>query len=270
MPTCRLPDGARVSAANRMECRFLYQEIFVDRIYEIAGIPSGGCIVDAGANIGLFGLWASRHLEPSRMLHFEPIPETFALLDANAARHFRTAERFNAGLANRSGTTAFRYYPRAAGWASMATREELLRESLFAYLQRGSLGLPLAAFQFLGKLSPRLQRAIHDRVCDRIFASGRDLQCEVFSLSDVIDTNGLDRIDLLKLDVEGAELEILEGVRDEHWPQIRAITAEVEDGNGNLEAVTGLLRDRGFRVDVRQARELDRTPFFMLTAGRSR
>ena len=268
MPTCRLPDGTRVAAANRLECRFLYQEIFVDRIYQLDGIAPGGCIVDVGANIGLFGLWASRHLEPARMLNFEPIPETFASLEANAAHHFPAAERSNAGLARESGTATFRYYPRAAGWASMGTREDLLRESLFAYLQRGSLGLPLAAFQLLGKVAPRVQRAIHDRVCNRIFAGGQDLQCPVFSLSDVIDGHHIDRIDLLKLDVEGAELEILQGVNSEHWPRIGAITAEVEDVSDRLEAVASLLLGRGFRVDERQSRELDNTPFHMLTARR--
>jgi FkbM family methyltransferase len=257
-----------VAAANRLECHFLYQEIFRDRVYQVDGIARGGCVVDAGSNIGLFALWAWRHLEPARTLHFEPIPETFAALESNAARHFPAAECFNEGLARQSGTVTFRYYPRAAGWASIRPREDLLRESLFSYLQRGSLGLPLAAFQLLGKATPRLQRAIHDRVCNRIFASGQDLRCQVFSLSDVIHDHQLDRIDLLKLDVEGAELEILEGVHDEHWPRIRAITAEVEDQAGSLGRARLLLETRGFRVVARQTRELEGTCFHQLVATR--
>ena len=37
------------------------------------------------------------------------------------------------------------------------------------------------------------------------------------------------RIDLLKIDVEGAELSVLRGVRREHWPRVRAVVAEVHD-----------------------------------------
>jgi len=152
----------------------------------------------------------------------------------------------------------------------MKPREDLLRESLLVYLRRGSLGLPVKGFQFLGRVAPRIQRVLHDFVCDRIFASGREVECPVVSFSDVIDENGLERIDLLKLDVEGAELEVLTGVRAEHWPRIHAVTAEVEDVDGALDAFTRLLEANGLCASTRQAPEMAGTPFHLVWATRKR
>ena len=52
--------------------------------------------------------------------------------------------------------------------------------------------------------------------------------------------------------MERAELEVLRGVAEEHWPLVGAVVAEVHDENGRLAAVRELLEGRGFAVDVRQ------------------
>jgi FkbM family methyltransferase len=253
---------------RRIETRFLYREIFLDGVYGGHEAARAGCVVDVGANIGLFGLWASRHLEPARLLLFEPIPEIFRVLEANASDHFPFAQRFNLGLASESGIATLRYYPGAAGWASILPREELLRESLLVWLQRGSLGLPVAVFQLLGSIAPRLQRAVHDLVCDRVFAARRDIDCPVTTLSEVIVDHEIDTIDLLKLDVEGAELQVLQGLRSEHWPRLGAVAAEVEDVDGSLDTIRQLLETHGLYTQTRQPAELAGTPFHLLNAVR--
>lgn len=268
MKTIRLPDGSRVMGLRRVETRFLYQEIFVDRVYGGHEVARGGCVVDVGANIGLFGLWASRDLEPARLLLFEPIPEIFRVLEVNANDHFSTAQPRNVGLASEAGTATFRYYPGAAGWASILPREELLRESLLVWLQRGSLGLPVTAFRLMGRVAPRVQRALYHLACDRIFAARRDIDCAVTTLSDVILDHEIEKIDLLKLDVEGTELQVLQGLRSEHWPRLGAIAAEVEDVDGSLEELCRLLENHGLHAQTRQTAELVGTPFHLLTATR--
>jgi FkbM family methyltransferase len=268
MKTIRLPDGTGVKGPRRLEARYLYQEIFVDRVYNGYPMRRGGTVVDAGANIGLFGLWASRHLEPDRMLMFEPIPDTFRALDANAREHFPAAQRFNIGLATRRGTATFRHYPGATGWASMIPREDLLRESLFVYLQRGSLGPPVGAFRLLGKMAPAIQRRLYNRVCDGLFADRVDIDCPVTTLSDVIVEHEIDRIDLLKLDVEGAELEVLEGLEPEHRSRLATVSAEVEDVNGSLAKIRLLLDACGMETRIHQPDDLAGTPFHLVRAWR--
>jgi FkbM family methyltransferase len=253
---------------SRLECRFLYREIFIDRAYLGGVVPRGATVVDAGAHVGLFALWATRELDPTRLLLFEPIPPVFAALERNCRRCMPRAECHQLGLSGEPGPQRFRYYPRAAGWSSALDRDHLLRESLLVYLQRARLSRLQSCFAALGTVSPRLQRVIYDLVCDRILATGEDIECSVETLSRVIDEHQVDRIGLLKLDVEGAELEVLRGVRDDHWPRLGAIAAEVEDVDGRLDRVRELLTQRGMVVHHRQAPELAGTAFHLVWADR--
>ncbi len=62
---------------------------------------------------------------------------------------------------------------------------------------------------------------------------------------------GLERVDLLKIDVERAELDVLHGVRQQDWPRIRQVVLEVHDVGGQLATVQRLLQDTaGFSNDV--------------------
>jgi hypothetical protein len=62
---------------------------------------------------------------------------------------------------------------------------------------------------------------------------------------------GVERIDLLKMDVEGAEFAVLEGLDEEHWGMVRNVVLEISDiGNeGALARMRGLLERRGFVVE---------------------
>jgi hypothetical protein len=78
----------------------------------------------------------------------------------------------------------------------------------------------------------------------------RTLRAEVRPLSDVIRDEGVERIDLLKIDVEGAEWEVLAGIGDEDWPKIQQLVVEVHDARGRVARVRDLLEARGFSVIV--------------------
>lgn len=49
-------------------------------------------------------------------------------------------------------------------------------------------------------------------------------ECRMCTVSDLIESHALDCIDLLKVDVEGAELDVLRGIAPEHWGQIHQVT----------------------------------------------
>jgi hypothetical protein len=65
-------------------------------------------------------------------------------------------------------------------------------------------------------------------------------------LSDLIAAHGLERVDLLKIDVEGAEFDAVAGIDAEHWPRIRQVTVEVHEGTAAGEKMEGLLAAAGF------------------------
>ena len=70
-------------------------------------------------------------------------------------------------------------------------------------------------------------------------------------LSDVIAEEGIERIDLLKINVEKSELDVLLGLDADDWPKIRQLVIEV-DRRRNLEPITSLLEMHGYDVLVEQ------------------
>jgi hypothetical protein len=55
------------------------------------------------------------------------------------------------------------------------------------------------------------------------------------------------RIDLLKVDVEKSELDVLLGIEGQDWPKIKQVVVEVHDLEHRVEKITALLKEHGFR-----------------------
>src|SRR6185295_3105129 len=75
----RLPNNMAVAHFSKSESDDLYREVFQLQAYIRHGITinNGDCILDVGANIGLFTLFAQQLAPDSRILAFEPTPPTF-------------------------------------------------------------------------------------------------------------------------------------------------------------------------------------------------
>ena len=55
-------------------------------------------------------------------------------------------------------------------------------------------------------------------------------RCAMTTVSALMAEHDLERIDLLKIDVEGAELDVLRGIRPEDWPRIHQASAHLLAG----------------------------------------
>jgi acyl carrier protein len=97
---------------------------------------------------------------------------------------------------------------------------------------------------------------IGDLIDDRLRA--RTVSAELRTLSQVIGEEGLERIDLLKINVEKSELDVLLGLAATDWPKIRQLVIEV-DRTETLQPITDLLAQHGFDVLVEQDELLKRT-----------
>jgi hypothetical protein len=80
----------------------------------------------------------------------------------------------------------------------------------------------------------------------RHYLTAIETHAEFTTLSDAIDLYHMPRIDLLKVDVERSEVELLAGIRDDHWPIVRRVMMEIHDRSGQTAEVERLLRRRGF------------------------
>jgi amino acid adenylation domain-containing protein/FkbM family methyltransferase len=254
-----LTNGLEVAFLNRDETFFMYQEIFEDRLYETLGIAfrDGACVVDVGANIGMFCLLAMTRCKAPRLIAVEPIPDCAAVLEMNLKRYGANASVHTIGLSDHVGTAQFRHFHRATVMSGRyAGTDEAV--AMTAYLENK-----------YGKseLNERLGHADVAQLVQETLAY-TDLSCPLDTLSNLIDREGITSIDVLKIDVEKSEADVLNGIREEHWPFISQIILEVHDINGRLDRLKALLERRGYSCTVRREALLQGTSLCNLYARR--
>lgn len=254
-----LPNGLHVAHQNASETDYIYDEIFGERSYFQHGITlvDGACVFDVGANIGLFSVLAARAARDTTVYAFEPIPATFESLRINAALYGDgVVKPFECGLSREVGEATFTYFPHVSlvsGRYADGTDE---RTAIKSFLSQESSG------------DGAVSGAQLDELLDHRLTS-EAVTCRLRTVSDVIHTEGIERIDLLKIDVEKSELDVLEGIAEADWPRIRQIVMEVQDTGGTLAKVQALLDRHGFTYTVEQDEQLTETPLYKLYALRS-
>jgi FkbM family methyltransferase len=247
----RLPNGLSVDSLNNNDTLMVYRDIFDDDCYRRHGvtITDGDCIVDVGANTGLFILYLNEILADARIYAFEPVPATFQVLSRNMERHNHfPIQLFNVGLSRRSGPAAFTYYPRMSNASTMYpddTAQAAKRGRDYVLDQIRTLPRPLP---FLLSLCPMpLLNLVAERV-RKYYLKSQAVMCELRTLSDFLGQNRIDQVDLLKIDAERSERPILGGLAEDDWPKIRQMVVEVHEGDEATRAMVDLLRCRGFHA----------------------
>lgn len=67
------------------------------------------------------------------------------------------------------------------------------------------------------------QSEVADKKCTACRLQARSIQCSVVPLSYAMGHLAIPHIDLLKIDVEGDEMSVLEGILADDWPKIRQV-----------------------------------------------
>jgi FkbM family methyltransferase len=162
-----------------------YYEIVSQRVYAPnAGFePSPGqTVVDIGANVGVFSLWAASRIGPTgRLISAEPHPLSYRYLERNLAPFAPFARPVQTACGASEGELELHYVP---GRLSVSSFE------------------------------PRPDRTGHVRV-------------PVARLDALAATGGIDHVDLLKIDVEGAEEQVIEGAGS-LLARVRRLVIEIE------------------------------------------
>jgi hypothetical protein len=91
---------------------------------------------------------------------------------------------------------------------------------------------------------------------------GREAACELRTLSDALRRESIDRVDLIKIDVEKTELDVLAGIEDADWPRIRQLMMELHLDSERRERAASTIRRAASTsrcARIRQWRELTPT-----------
>ena len=180
-------------------------EVFLREEY--GGIPDGATILDLGASIGTFSVYAASSARNVRIFAYEPMADFHALL----LRNVRINQLAGAVVCHNSAVAA------DAGSRALFMENE--------------------AFSFPTLLEPG--------------NAGRRIEVPCASLREILDSNRLRQVDLLKMDCEGAEYEILYGAADACFARIREIRMEYHNLPGERRNVNDLmtfLREKKYAI----------------------
>jgi FkbM family methyltransferase len=185
---------------NDVDTKYIYDEIFGSQIYHHPKlrIPQNPVIMDVGANIGLYTLWAQRQYQPQAIYCYEASPRTFAYLQDNLRRlvdpKITKAYAFNRALAGSTGQKLLLHQSTKVSGIST-----LLDKSTVSWIDTAAASRELETFEVMSS-----------------------------TVSAEIASNQLAAVDILKIDVEGYFLEVLKGIAPKDFPKIRNIVAEVD------------------------------------------
>ncbi len=186
------------------EAEIIYNEVVVRQEYFRHGLSAAGaqCILDVGANIGIFTLFVKQIAPEAFVYAFEPMRETFQVLNENIRLHnCANVHSFNLAIGNQDHSEkTFTYFPNMPGNTTATPVLKVVQK--------------VALDEIFGKeLSEFLNQA--------------ELRtAQVRTISSIVRENGITNVDYLKIDVEGDEIAVLEGIEEQHWPFSRQVAIE--------------------------------------------
>jgi FkbM family methyltransferase len=267
-----LSNGLSVYGASRSDAR--RGEYSVNEYFDSdLALGPGSTVLDIGANIGLFSLELLRRYGTDvHIVACEPAPRSFAFLERNVRELFPDASVSCkcCAVGEQAGSSTLYFRPRVSQMSSL--QRDGVNDS--QELIDGILKEPPSGWQHS---SSQLRRWLRPKAATILKAAswwmGREVvevPCEMTTISDIIEQSGIERVDLLKVDVEGAELAVLLGVKADDWQKIQSLIVEVHDHDGRVERIRGMLESAGFgRIEFSQEWPHEGTSIYMLEASRA-
>ncbi|MBW4528706.1 MAG: FkbM family methyltransferase [Phormidium tanganyikae FI6-MK23] len=273
IPTTTLPNGTKVYYLREEEVPILYQQIQAYLRHDIELQP-GDTLFDVGANIGLFSLWAYKQCQHHLHVYaFEPIPAIFEVLQCNVQQcNSVTVKAFPWGLAQEPKTVEFGYYPNATALSTAYLDDgkqtrAIIKQTISQALMQPTQEDP-AFIHLLRWFPPFVRSLLIEHKLNQAFQVER-VSCTMRTVSEMIREHHIQRIDLLKVDVEKSELDVLLGIEPQDWGKIKQVVVEVHNLENRVAQVMRLLQNHGLsRITVEQEPGFKDSDIFNLYALR--
>ena len=237
-----LNDGTPIFCLRKPETKMLDHHV-EGYLQNGIAIDENDVVFDVGANVGVFGLRAIQKAKNVRAYCFEPIPDIFSVLKKNAEVHGQgRIHTFQLGISDTSEKAMFNYFPNTPALSTLHPEEWDKDPKAFSRAVKGTMKNPPDGMKWMKLIPP-----IFSGLIAKFLVKGKKLvECNLVTLSSIIEKEQVEKIDLLKIDCEGAEWSVLKGISDEHWPKIKSVVVEVHDIDDRLEKIKKMLNEKGF------------------------
>jgi FkbM family methyltransferase len=265
MKQTHLMDGTPVYCLRAPEAKTLdhHVEGYLQHGIEI---NNGDIVFDVGANIGVFGVRAIQNQPLTKVYCFEPIPAIYEVLKANAKN--TDENRLIAlpyGVSDVNTQATFSYFPNTPALSTLHPEEWDNNPGAFKKAVKGTMKNPPAGMKWMRLIPTFFAGAI----ANHLVKGKMMVECQIRKTSDIIDELKVERIDLLKIDCEGAELGVIKGIDEKDWPKIKSVVVEIHDQDGRLDFIKNLLESKGFKqIHLEVEKGLEETQLVNLFATR--
>ena len=196
----------------------VFKEIFMSDFYRIRQLvnllPDNPVIVDVGGNAGYFNMMLFSQLDTANVIAYEPIPENHKLFLENVMRNPIMADKVKVFNMAVTGTPV----------------EEIL---IYKEVENNN-SVTASVFNDFSK------------------DNFNKIKVKAITLEQIIESNKLDRVDLLKLDCEGSEYPIMYETPRHVWDKVNMIYMEdhpLDKDRRNHDSAVNFLQSLGFKCD---------------------
>ena len=187
-------------------------------------------VIDAGAHIGLFSIYVRCLNKTVKIYALEPEQDNIIRLKCNLAENFiKNVEVIKCSLSGKTGV-------RELFLSADSHNHSILRNTYHARLHRCAK-----------QCSPRFDH--------RVEAGGQVARNKIMTkttdFKNFCEQNCISRVSLLKMDIEGAEFEVIKNLQPTDFAKINAIVFEYHNSSTrNCKTLQEILRKNGFSVEA--------------------
>lgn len=274
-------DGLQIDHFPGMnnEISYIHTEIFKNNDYlpTYLKLREQPCIIDIGANIGLFSLYACQQFPKLELYAIEPGPEVAVFLKTNLGRIKQASQEIHyiqAAVSNKSGIQDFCSYPNLPANSTLDPefKEEELKhiDHLLSFNHIWGFNKALAALYLLSYPLKLIYKPWVKQYVKKLLSSKKITSTTVITLSELITLNQISAIDLLKIDVEGHELRVLEGIEQQHWAHIHNIALEASGIKfpPSNNPIIDILTSKGYTIKMKFPENNSNALIYMIYAFR--
>ena len=200
----------------------VFKEIFMSDFYRIRQLvkilPENPVIVDIGGNAGYFNMMLFSQIDSAKVIAYEPIYENYKLFQENVRRN------------------------------SIMTN----KVSVFNMAVTGTRIDEVTIYKEVENNNSVTASVYNDFSKDNFNV----IKVKAITLEEILTSNNLDRVDVLKLDCEGSEYPIIYETPKQVWDKVKVVYMEdhpLDKDKRNHDSAVSYLQSLGFHCDSKLA-----------------